>query len=901
MVIINMSLRLNNPLFNKAVFTGSLLAVLSLVSCGGGGIGTTGDEQQPDAVIQDLPIVYVKRIIPLDDQGNVVPQDLRNPIRFNPGAQLILRELASPAAMETVLTLDLFPANEQYDVKDLDVSSDGSTLIFALRAPEIEDVDEDEQPTWNIWQFDRENQQLNRIISSDLVAENGQDFAPAFLPDGRIVFSSTRQHSNKSILLDEGKPQFSGLEENRRVEAAVLHVMDADGNNIRQITFNQSHDLDPTVMSDGKVAFTRWDNMGNRSGFNLYKVNPDGSNQEFLYGNHSHLSGTNNNSIQFSQPKEMPDGQLLTLTRATVSRKFSGDLTKIDVANFIENEVPVFAGAGSGYQAQISLTDDTVTNDESVISSGGYYSSAYPLWDGTNRLLVSWSLCRLSELDAASNPTIVPCTDEGLTNPDAEEAPPLFGVWMMSLDDQTSLPIVTGEEGYIYTDVVAMQPKPPAFYIPDGEAGVELDQSLVDENVGVVHIRSVYDFDGIDVTTNGIEVLADPLQTTADQRPARFLRLVKSVSIPDDDLIDLNGSAFGRSSGQLMRDIIGYIPIEPDGSVKFKVSANIAFAVSVLDKTGRRITGRHQNWLQVTPGQVLECKGCHTSNSEHPHGRLDAGATSINTGAAVTGLSFPNTEPALFADQGETMAETYSRINGVRSPTMDILYTDQWTDVDIRPKDISFEYQYTDLQTAVPTSLNCITSWTANCRSTINYPEIIQPVWDLDRVTLDTDNITVLSDHTCTGCHSTSDDMGLVQIPAAQLDLSATTSTDNPDHLTSYRELLFNDNEQELNNTILIDRLIPLIDSEGNPVYEVDDEDNLILDAEGNPIPVMITVGISPALSSTGSLASSRFFDLFEPAGSHFDWLSAAEIKLIAEWLDIGGQYYNNPFDVPQN
>ncbi len=101
MVIINMSLRLNNPLFNKAVFTGSLLAVLSLVSCGGGGIGTTGDEQQPDAVIQDLPIVYVKRIIPLDDQGNVVPQDLRNPIRFNPGAQLILRELASPAAMRT--------------------------------------------------------------------------------------------------------------------------------------------------------------------------------------------------------------------------------------------------------------------------------------------------------------------------------------------------------------------------------------------------------------------------------------------------------------------------------------------------------------------------------------------------------------------------------------------------------------------------------------------------------------------------------------------------------------------------------------------------------------------------------------------------------------------------------
>jgi hypothetical protein len=27
--------------------------------------------------------------------------------------------------------------------------------------------------------------------------------------------------------------------------------------------------------------------------------------------------------------------------------------------------------------------------------------------------------------------------------------------------------------------------------------------------------------------------------------------------------------------------------------------------------------------------------------------------------------------------------------------------------------------------------------------------------------------------------------------------------------------------------------------------------------------------------------------------------LSVDELRLIAEWLDIGAQYYNNPFDVP--
>ncbi|MFT5450888.1 MAG: hypothetical protein ACI9N9_000368, partial [Enterobacterales bacterium] len=532
--------------------TGLLFTTLLLSSCGGGGSGG-GSEQKPDPVVQDLPILYVKRAIPLDEQGNIQVQDLRDPTMFNPGAELLLRELASPTAAEINLSTGLFDDGELIDIKDLAVSSDGEKLVFALRAPEIEGVDDDEQPTWNIWQYELDSQQLTRIISSDLTAESGQDMAPSYLPDGRIVFSSTRQRSNKSTLLDEGKPQFSGLEEDRDVEALVLHVMDEDGGNINQITFNQSHDLDPTVMLDGRIVFTRWDNMGNRNGFNLYRVNPDGSEMEFLYGNHSHQTGTNGNNIQFSQPLEMPSGQLLTLTRATQSTKLSADLTQIDVANFTENDQTTITGSGTS--AQLSLTPANVSNDDSEISVGGYYSSAFPLWDGSNRILVGWSTCRLTEIQ--NNVTnIIACTEENLAAPEVVEAMPLFGVWMMNVDEGTILPIVIGEEGFMYSDIVALQPRTSPSFIQDGIAGVDLDQALVDEKLGVIHIRSVYDFDGIDVTTNGITILADPLQTTAAERPARFLRIVKAVSMPDDDLVDLNGSAFGRSSGQLMREIL---------------------------------------------------------------------------------------------------------------------------------------------------------------------------------------------------------------------------------------------------------------------------------------------------------------------------------------------------------
>ena len=42
--------------------------------------------------------------------------------------------------------------------------------------------------------------------------------------------------------------------------------------------------------------------------------------------------------------------------------------------------------------------------------------------------------------------------------------------------------------------------------------------------------------------------------------------------------------------------------------------------------------------------------------------------------------------------------------------------------------------------------------------------------------------------------------------------------------------------------------------------------------------------------------ASVAFFRQFDAGGSHFGYLTPAEMRLIAEWLDGGAQYYNDPF-----
>ncbi|AZZ93105.1 hypothetical protein EUZ85_21155 [Hahella sp. KA22] len=880
------------------VFSLSILSA-ALAACGGG-IG--GANQGPDPVVQDIPIAYVKRPLVRNDDGALVSQDARTPIEFRPGAVLYIRSQASPSATARDISSQAFQGPEflndegqlLYDVKDVDVSSDGSKIIFAMRAPEIEDADEDEQPTWNIWEYDVAAGVLERVIASDNVAEAGDDMAPHYLPDGRIVFTSTRQRQSQAILLDEGKPQFEALNEDRRNPAMVLHVIDPDTDGIKQITFNQSSDLDPVVTQDGKIVFTRWDNMGGNNSMNLYRVNPDGTGFEYLYGRHSHDTGSSNGAVQFLKPVALEDGRIMVSLRPYVSSRYGGALVAIDVANFTEHDQPTYENRDVLTNGQTALTPNDVSTDDEVQTLAGTFNSAYPMWDGTGRLLVSWSQCRLLDTDN----DIVPCTNERLESADYQPAPPLYGLWIYNAVDGTQLPVIVPTEDTYYTDAVVLQSRTRADFIPDGD-GPESD--LGKAGYGVVHIRSVYDIDGTDTTPAGIGAMADPVQTSADNRPARFLRVVKAVSMPDRDIANVPGTAFGASAGQLMREILGYVPIEPDGSVKFAVPANVAFAVSIVDKAGKRASPRHQNWLQVRPGETLECIGCHTANSELPHGRPGAQAPSINTGAATTGQPFPNTDPALFTNMGETMAETFARINGLRYLNPDIVFDDEWTDANITAKAESFSYAYADLATTAPISTACATPKDAKCRVVINYATHIHPLWGKVRQVLDDDGTTVLADHTCNSCHGLTDAMAAVQVPAAQLDLSDGPSTDQADHLKSYRELLFNDAEQEIIEGVLVDRQIPVLDGDGNPVFETDGNGDLILDDDGNPIPVMTTVAVNRSMTPQGSVASTRFFAPFQTGGSHEGWLDPVELKLISEWLDIGAQYYNNPFDVPQD
>jgi hypothetical protein len=260
-----------------------LACAAALAACSSGGNISLGKSQVSDPATVDYPIFYVKRPVPLNTDGTFMQDDLRLMNDIVPvSADLYMRASASPAAVETNVTARI-TAGAMWDVKDVDTSADGTKVIFAMRGPLTMKQKVTKPPSWRIYEYIIASDDLHPVIdpSSDPDPPTVNDESPHYLPDGRVVFSTTRQSQSQGILLDEGFPQFSYQDEARQEEAFVLEVMNDDStaaSSAHQISFNQSHDRDATVLADGRVLWTRWDNSpAGRDQMSLYSSNPDGT------------------------------------------------------------------------------------------------------------------------------------------------------------------------------------------------------------------------------------------------------------------------------------------------------------------------------------------------------------------------------------------------------------------------------------------------------------------------------------------------------------------------------------------------------------------------------------------------------------------------------------------------
>jgi Hydrazine synthase alpha subunit middle domain len=898
-------------LLKLAALTLPMLIVLGCSSATTGHAPGVAGGQTLTPGVTNFPLAYIKRpVLALSGANKITDIDARDLITSITGGDLFLRDQASAGGAEVNVTASI--TKGMGDVRDLDISPDGTKLVFSLRLPlnpKLKNTDP-KQPNWHIYQYDATTKIITQLTNDNITA--GHDVGGHYLADGRIVFSSTRQLATQSILLDEGRPQYSAQTDNQQQSIFLLHVMNGDGTQMHQISFNTNHDYTPSLLNNGQIVFGRWETT-NGDQISLYRANPDGTHEELLYGANSHatganIAGTNNNVVQFLNVRPLPNGGLVAIVRPLLGTQLGGDIVTINSDGFVEVHQPATPGGAAG-TAQVSATTLGVTTDANMPSLGGRFASVFPLYDGTNRLLVSWSPCLVLDTTVTPNTTNL-CNATNTAGTTVTLASPQYTLWVYDLDKGTLSPLLSADVGTMVMEPIILQPRTPAPPIlVDAAPAPGAAETMASNGVGLLDISSVYDVDGVDTATPSIAGVSDPSQTGFYTRPYRFIRIQKAVEIPGKTVRKINQSAFGPA-GMGMREILGYAPIQPDGSVRIQVPANVPFTIDVVDANARRITARHSSWLQLLPGETKTCNGCHTTVNMTSHGR--AGLTNpVNPGAPTTGQPFPNTNPALFANAGETMAQTLARltcsangtqINGSMTPcsqilSMDVIYDGIWTAGTTPPQaDTPFSYTYqgvAGLNESPPINSSCV-PWSAQCRITIHYDMdpvkqlFMQSVWSLASRT-NTVNGVAMTSTTCTVCHNQVNAMAMLQVPQGQLDLTGGASSVDTTVVQSYEELLFAHNEQTLNMGVLQDLLVP---APGPP------------DANGNPTTIMVPVSLAPPMTAGSAAGSTTFLRMFDgsfhdPVLDHTGYLSPAELRLISEWLDIGAQFYNDPFVAP--
>jgi hypothetical protein len=860
------------------------------------------------------------------------------------------------------------------DVSDLEVSYDGSMIVFSMHEGMYVGLMDEEQPTWNIWIYDLNapaGQGLRRVIQSDIEASLGNDVDPHFLPDGRIVFTSDRRDRERFINLDLYGDEYITINErndiNSGATAYALHVMDSAGGNIKQITFNQSNDLNPTVLNNGKILFSRWDGLGPRNELNLYTVNPDGTELDLHYGAHSH--DTDNDTAtatqHYADAKQMPDGTLVGMFLEMANARGRGQIISIDHENFVEYNQKRFTSPSLSTQGHV-LAIDTPILPNAITSLAGNFTTPHPIYEAgqTDRLLLSWEPCRLTDPNSGM---AIPCDPNNIIDntpnvadvSDPQLADPLFGVWIQELDSTTRGRVALPEvDNIAITNPVALINRPvaqrPAVILDKTPLGGELDPDMAGRYVGAISIKSVYDTVGnvamvdrpleprsannllvseralIPMTTIEMDavtgaVVTNPSDTnvvpvtrtvadiaairtptvtnTADNRVARFIRINKAVPKVDLPGNPLNNDDFGRTGGYEMREILGYTQVEPDGSVFVEVPAEVPFTISVLDAKGRSLMS-HTSWMQVMPGEVKVCGGCHSPSD---------GQAPVNIGA-TTPSPFPNTVGFMTAEVGETMAETRARLDCLAGCTYqrlkrDLIYDDPWTDPALagRPADASFTIGYDPNWAMVVPSRTPITNpgscndttweWDGTfCRISINFPDHIQPILDDRCISCHNDNVP---NALPPGNLVLESQIDPATSPRLQAYRDARTDTDR---LASYEFLFVTRPRMEVDpaggRRFIVER-DPVtgepIDVDGNPIGETDIDNLQFI----NPRPGLVSQGVARARHSpllyvlTGdSLVTGT--EIATPLQDHTGLLSPEELRLIIEWTDNGTQNFNN-------
>lgn len=327
--------------------------------------------------------------------GPDVPQNFES---FSAGAEAV--SVAATLAADGTITLGaetslsaacgLDPNSSQ--ARRPAVSWDGQRIAFAARTSA--------DTPFRIYVVEADNTcAIEPIIDAPPTLDNGEsysahgelihNFDPAFAPDGRIVFASTRGNIKNVDRIGYSGPTRSPADPSRL--NANLYVAEAGG--VRQLTFLLDQELTPSFMRDGRVIM-----LAEKRATNFYqlagrRINLDGGDYHPLFGQRSTI-GFN----QLTDVVELSDKNLAAIfsdrgaqrgagTLALVNRSIGVDQGSDDPADYVNDAGAISWPNPSFYQKSIRLVDTAATGK--LDGTQGAYRQPSPL--PNDHLLVAYA------------------------------------------------------------------------------------------------------------------------------------------------------------------------------------------------------------------------------------------------------------------------------------------------------------------------------------------------------------------------------------------------------------------------------------------------------------------------------------------------------------------------------
>jgi len=494
------------------------------------------------------------------------------------GGIYILEGFKTDAPRERCLTPDM----PQGSFLRPDISHDGHKVLFAYcrHYADVSAIRDKQTKTnlpedafYHIFEMNIDGTGLRRLTHGRY-----DDFDARYLPNGEIVFLSTRRgqfirtgpaaaQATLNAVLPDSYVRCGG-DAYRPVAIYTLHVMDADGGNLRGISPFENFEWTPSVTHDGRIIYARWDyvDRDNMPYMSLWSVNPDGTNPRAVYGNFTHAPHC------CFEARSVPESGKIMFTASAHHSLNGGSLVMLDPAAQFD-----------GAQAITRLTPE-VGFPEIETWPLTYYANPWPLSE--RYYLAVWSH--------------LPLQGQGTVNP-----PNGPGLYLCDAFGNLELIHRDPDIGCMYP--IPVRPRPRPAQIP----------SAVDwrRRVGRFVLLDVY---------RGL-----PGVKRGDVHKLRI------VGVPPKTQPVMNSPNLGLTRDDPGKYVLGTVPVTADGSAYFSVPAGASVFFQALDDKGMAIQTM-RTLTCVQPGQTLSCVGCHEPRNTAPRNRRSM-ATSREPSRITTG------------------------------------------------------------------------------------------------------------------------------------------------------------------------------------------------------------------------------------------------------------------------